>query len=224
MKCKLSDGRLVDFDSKEWIERPEGFDRSLADPLSVVVPFLDQDPKWLILCGLGNDNDALPAIKRWPDVKVIGIDIDQRSLDEQRKRGWRDQDVLVQAALSDNIGFDDVNMDNVCHASLHPMELVKVESINKHKVVTITLDDIDNELGPFGEAVLWIDLEGYDYKALQGAKKLLASGRVLLVGVEIQYRLNNDGMFNLLAEMGYELVHQWFAQWWGHNEIWRIIK
>ena len=226
MLVEAPDGTMVEWESPEWMSRSD-YSPSIPDPLSVVVPYLNTTPQWLILGGLGDGDDLVPALCRWPSMKAIGIDPDPRAIKWQLEHGWPERFLLLGSALSDRIGSEKIFMDSLCCPSLHPRNLEKAPLDKVQSVLTVTLDSLDRDHGPFTDSILWLDLEGYDYKALLGASDLLTSGKVLIVGIEVSYALNDETnplMFDLLSRAGYERVLVWFRQWWGHNEVWRRKK
>ena len=154
---------------------------------------------------------------------MVGIDPDLRAIRWQIEHGWPADAPLLALALADRGGQEPMYLDDLNCPSLHPHNIAVAPAQLVVPVSTVTLDSLDLCLGPFERAILWLDLEGYDYKALRGAPKLLASGRVLLVGIEVRYHLEeetNPIMRQLLREAGYEHCLTWFRQWWGHNELW----
>lgn len=205
------------------------FSGSTDDPFSNVLPFtlLQKSPKHIVLGGLGNEADFQSALKYWPDAMLIGVDPDPRAIQWQKDHGWPEQFPLIQSALSDKPELKEINWSSICCASVHPDNLAVALPEELGTVTAITLDGIDKDLGPLEDAILWLDLEGWDYNALIGANTLLASGRVQLVCIEVRYSLNestNPAMRELLSKAGYEHVYTWFQQWWGHNELWRRIE
>lgn len=188
-----------------------------ADGFALALPFLDRAPRWLVLGGLGMDDDWRKARAHWPEVKIVGVDPDPRCVAWQQAHGWPEDCPLVEAALSNRDGRADINMGDACHASVHPRQRNLAGAIKA--VPTVKLDSIDREMV---NVVLWLDLEDWEWPALEGAKGLLQSGRVLLVNWEA--RRDNGGWNRRAAELlesfGFVPALVWFQQWWGHNEIW----
>lgn len=219
-------GETHDIQSSKFDHRnldPEQFDKSLEDPMSVLVPYLKKDPRWIVIGGLGDVDEVGPAKKRWPNCRFIGIDPDARAIKWQREHSWPKNDRLIKAALSDRTGVAEIRMDSICCASMHPEN---IEAAGADEIVTtgtMMLDRIADNSGPLYDSVLWIDCEGWDYQALLGGKRLIKSGKVQLINFEIWYRLSetNQQIYAYLESLGYERALVWFRQWWGHNEVWR---
>lgn len=185
----------------------------------VVYPFLPAEPKWLILGGPASANEAQTARLKWPGVRVIGIEPNPEAVEWQVANGWLADAPLLPFALSDRTGE---TLDMVyASGQLNNARLDKAavdgnrtntEAIYRN-VETITLDDLNDRYGPFEDAVLWIDVECSEYKALCGAKELLASGRVVLIDVEEMTDSCEDTpkIRPLLESYGYRVVHEWNA-------------
>lgn len=201
------------------------YDPSPDDPVGYVAPYLDgRVPKWVVIGGLGDVMEAAQCRVRWPGVKILGVDPDERAIRWQLANGWPQDCPTYCLALSDRVGQAVIRMDTLCCPSMHPRNLAEAKPGELQRVDTTTLDALDRR-HKFEDAVLWLDLEGWDLTALRGAPGLMASGRVLLVNVEIRYDdpPTNKAMRELLTEAGYECVLVWFRQWWGHNEAWKRV-
>lgn len=222
LMLEAPDGRRLAWKSDEWMA--QRFDPSVPDPLSVVVPYLDRAPRWLVLGGLGNAADGQEALRRWPTARLVGVDFDPRAIAWQQAHGWPAEAPLLQVALSNHEGQEVAGIDDINCSSLHPFNVQAVPLNRRVIVSTTTLDRLDEQYGPFEDAILWLDLEDYDYKALRGATNLLQRRPPLVVGVEVRYHLetvSNPDMRALLSSFGYHHRLTWFRQWWGHNEVWQ---
>ena len=197
------------------------YDPSPPDPMAVVKPFLTRDPQWIVLGGLGDGNEAQCALRHWPAVQLIGVDLDPRAITTQQRAGWPAGHPLLQVALGAEVGVHRATLDQLNCASIHP-SVVKASPGPYRNVAATTLDLLEASYGPFDDCLLWLDLEGWDSEALHGGVGLLGSGRVLLLNIEVRYETEaeNRDMSELLGLLGYVRVWVWFRQWWGHNELW----
>lgn len=181
---------------------------------SVVYKFIHKEPKWLILGGPSTANEAQTAVKKWPNLKVIGVEPLYEAVEWQMQHGWPLRNgSLIQAALADKVGQETLilNPTNAQAPSLAgwpgargPELIVQVTTINR----------LDETHGPFEDAIIWLDIEGAEYRALRGADKLFDRKQVLLVNVEItasrpQHTVDLETMF---ANLGFKLVHTWNVQ------------
>lgn len=179
-------------------------------------------PEWLIICGLGaGGGEARTSRKRWPGTRIVGIDFDPRVI-ASCKPGWRTDDLLLQLAVSDQVGAASASLAEPSCSTLHPQMVEKASKVDR--VETVTLDCLDSRHGPFDRAVLWIDAEGSDCKIVAGATGLLRRGAILAVVIEV-WTARPDLVKEytkarvLLASVGFHLVEVLNPEWWGHNEI-----
>jgi FkbM family methyltransferase len=91
----------------------------------------------------------------------------------------------VNAAVSDNDGFanllisPDSPSDNRVRNDIAPAENVVTERIG-----TVTLDSLIKGRNASEIAFLWVDVQGYEYFVLNGAKNLLSKNKKLAVQIE----------------------------------------
>lgn len=200
---------------------PPPYDATPADPTAVVAPHLPRPPRWLVVAGLGDGIEAQCAARRWPGVRCVGVDPDPRAVYWQTAHGFTGH--LWRVGLSVRAGHARLFLDELNCPSMFP---ANVDAAPPGKVVlapTVTLDDLDRKFGPFDDALLWLDVEGWEYMALAGGHGLLDSGRVL--GVNWERRMENEELSGrhaaaLLRRYDFAPVLTWGRQWWGHDELW----
>ncbi|MFA1621231.1 FkbM family methyltransferase [Rhizobium mongolense] len=83
----------------------------------------------------------------------------------------------------------------------------------RKSVKSITLDEFDSECGRQDGVLIWMDIEGYELKALKSGAALLSSGRVQLLNLEVRSSWNgkNGGcteaeIDDYLSSFGYSKV------------------
>lgn len=190
------------------------------------IPLLVREPKCLILAGVGDGNEAELALQRWPDIKIAAFDPDSRAFAD---RAWIKDHFTREVALSDWEGTGMMSeAARVGTSTLHPqmVESNRNAGMPERRVSTTTLDAIDEETEKklFQDAVLWIDAEGYDHRIISGAKKLLYSGRVLAVVMELwtarpDLLWQNGEARKTLHHTNFLMVEIFGGDWWGHNEV-----
>lgn len=163
-------------------------------------------PEWLVLGGPADANEAQTAVEEWSELKVIGVEPSAKMCEFQTAQGW--PGILVQKALSDAVGYRTIRIPKGlerCSTLLLdlPGELVGVE--------TTTVDTLDGLYGPFRNCVLWLDIEGWEGKALEGARGLFEREDVLLVNLEWVYQLgeNRRQIGKFMREYGFQLAETW---------------
>lgn len=178
--------------------------------LKVILPYLAKPPKWFILGGTADANEAQTAAELWPGVRIIGIEPNPEAIAFQRSNGWPEGAVLIEAALSESVGVAEIVCERgrVRNASMDPVSVAGA-GVDPIEVLTVTLDYLDQQYGPFEDAVVWMDIEGSELRALQGASRLIASGRVMLWNIEMLSRVPGmmDGVPKLLKD--YQAVKDW---------------
>ena len=104
------------------------------------------------------------------------------------------------------------NNDTSIIASLYKRQLdyFDIEFNNEEKIQLTTMDDYCSENGIEYVDLLKIVVEGSEYRALQGAERMLSEGRIGLIqfgfgGSDIDSRHYFRDFWNLLTPMGYEL-------------------
>lgn len=190
--------------------------------LEVIYPFLPAEPRWLVLAGPADANEAQTARERWPAIKVLGIEPNVAAIRWQRENGWPEDAPLLHAALGDRESFYDIWGDEPLEARNFQMvrELVgkpfeqqpdREKDLPVTRIPVTMLDMLDAVHGPFEDAVVWMDIEGAEWMALQGGKDLLYSRRVLLWNIEVMdYNVEAwKGVIPLMKAHGYVKVHQW---------------
>lgn len=178
---------------------------------NIIKDFVIQEPEWLILGGPSDGDEAQCAKKLWPNINIIGVEPILECIQWQYANGWSRNALLLPFALSNVCGRATINV---------PREGIRAASLMPDRpgisqaVTTITIDKLDREYGPFNKSIFWLDIEGYEYEALQGASRVIASGVVDLINVEILHRRPEvaDSIEEFLTDYGFSLVHTWNDQ------------
>lgn len=182
-----------------------------------IIPFVPGVPDVLILGGPADGNEAQCAVAKWPNLKVIGVEPCEKMIEYQLKNGWPGHAPILPYALSDTDCLAPIRMptDNDRTASLmmdRPGEL--------KNIVCVTIDKINQLYGPFKRAILWLDIEGWEYQALQGARGMFDSGSVVAVNVEILERRKEatQKIEEFFESVGFRLKHTWNKHKGSHHD------
>ena len=197
--------------------------------LATIYPFLNglPEPEWLLLGGPADANEAQTAREKWPNIKVIGVDPNPNVIAWQKEHGWPEGQPLHCFALSDQIGLEPVakwgeglrSTQLYCPDPDEPKTFGQVNALPH--VPSVTWDYLDLVYGPITNAILWMDIERSEYKALQGARGLLERGAILLINVE---EMSSHGgpepyIGPYLAQFGFKRVHEWNASEYCRDRI-----
>lgn len=188
---------------------------------TTIYPYVRQTPHYLILGGPADGNEAQCAAREWPDIRVIGLEPSLRARRWQRMNGWNDRNPLLPYALSNRNGlgimaFPDRGLnDDIRCASMMP-DRGGIRSV----VATVTIDELDRAYGPFNRAILWLDIEGYELEALEGAESLFNKGGVDLVNLEILERRSEvtEKIKAFFDRHSFELVLRWNSESGPHHD------
>lgn len=184
-----------------------------------VARFLTSAPKWLVLGGPSCGMEAQLAVQMWPGIRILAVEPSGLMIMWQRSHQFPAGGTLLYGALSDAAGeVSFVPCDGPSGGWMADDEVPDAITVS-----AFTLDDLDATHGPFDDAVLWLDIEGSELKALQGAAALLASGRVLLINVEVCDRTPDAtaSITALLTAAGYRMADAWNNNSGAHHdEVW----
>jgi FkbM family methyltransferase len=156
--------------------------------------------EWFIVAGAHDASEAFQVCQRHPSVKCVGIEPNPLCLLDD----FPGQ--VVRSALWSSEGEGTLTKPadaSWASASLcRPFDAPDMGGLwmngPQMKVPLVTLDLISENLGPFDNAVLWLDVEYAEVEALKGASRLLEDGRVLMVNVETYAHLSLPQVMELL--------------------------
>lgn len=179
-----------------------------------IVKFVEIEPDALILGGPADANEAQCFAKHWPNAKIIACEPNPEAREWQHKEGdWPQDAVLLEWGLSDGLSAAELVYEagKVRNGSMREASVEGNrgnEAATFKWVPTTTIDELDKRFGPFQNAMLWLDIEGFELKALTGAKQMLVEGRVSILNVELlpEDQVQKAAVFDYLWRHGYEHV------------------
>ncbi len=181
--------------------------------LSVIYPYLVAEPRWFLLGGPADANEAQTAVRQWPFVKVVGVEPNREAWRWQLENGWPRGEPLVNAALSAAPGKVKIQCPrgHVRSASTAEDRMELADPADVREVAAVTWDTLDRTYGPFEEAVMWMDVEGSELDALLGAVEVFRRGAVRLVNVEMESRRRqkNEDVVRFMDAHGFRAVKDW---------------
>lgn len=147
------------------------------------------DPKWLIIGGPADGNEAQCFVKRWPDIRVIGLEPYEPVLRWQLEHGWPTANgELLNMAISHDNNPRPMYLSNDENNGGRASSLEGPRSGGqKDSVFCISLDTLEGSpgRGPWDEAFLWLDIEGWEVNALMGAVRIFTEKKVRYVNIEM---------------------------------------
>ncbi len=187
--------------------------------LANIYRFVYGNPEWFILGGPGDGDEAQCAVKQWPGINVVAVEACTEMRQWQLKHGFPDG-LLLGYALSDGRGWAQLKVDpDNYHNSTMVMD--RAGNTLNQPVCMITLDELSQRYGPFANAILWLDIEGMEYRALLGAENLLKRKAFMLINVEImldEEETKGRNIRELLTGYGYVKADHWDRQSGNHYD------
>lgn len=191
------------------------------------------EPKVLFNIGVGHRPhcEAMAFKKIWPDIRNIGIEpnintfLDRRSDFPGEIYPWALWSTSCLKELSTSKlykGHSSLLLPDSrwVRTETHKPELVK----NQQLIVScITLDQLDQAFGCLDDIFLWMDIEGAELEALKGGNKLLGSGRVKWIDMEVSHEIrrvgdpSEDDLCTYLKDFGFSIKYSYGRARTFHN-------
>jgi FkbM family methyltransferase len=159
-----------------------------------IIRVLDFEPKWLLDCGPGFGQEALRFKEKWPSISIVGFEPNREThvLVEPTYPGF-----LFRLAVSDKDGAGILyNTDRAQGASLRKPDDYRPDgTAAPTEFVTLDTAMALYAPSPVTDAVIWADVEGSEAAVVRGAAKLVESGAVRAINVEV-YAGENEAWMN----------------------------
>jgi len=172
-----------------------------------------------------NDDFTSFFLEKFPQSKCIAIEPLHWQFFEE-KWGNDERVNLLKLALSDKNGTEFMFFPGERHvlSSFYIREDFKSQKLNLKEVDSKTLDSLCDEFNVSIIDYLKLDVEGAEYKILQGAKNLLEQKNILFI--QFEYGLVDDDIptlddiENYLSQFGYkEILVSGKEKLWSHLDI-----
>jgi FkbM family methyltransferase len=152
-----------------------------------LVRFLNKKEKYTLYdIGVGPKSEYISLSKEL-NLKIFGTEPDPRQFEIIKKKFIELNGTLFDFAISDepldNISEKKIYLqkDNLLNAGF---KRPKIGSAINVKLKT--LDNFDALCNQAKNIILWMDIEGYELKALKSGKSLLSSRRVKIINLEVR--------------------------------------
>lgn len=170
----------------------------------ILFEFWPETVDWFILGGVATSNEAQTIHQKYPEVKYIGF---EPNLVMRKKAApnfpgvsypyalWKtDQELILCVPNARDIG------SSVCREM--------GDTATEQTVIGRSLDSLSEELGPFTNCILWLDIEWAELAALKGATKLLTED-VVLINLEVMTPQQMSDIKSCLSGFGFNEIHRW---------------
>jgi FkbM family methyltransferase len=152
-----------------------------------LVRFLNKKEKYTLYdIGVGPKSEYISLSKEL-NLKIFGTEPDPRQFEIIKKKFIELNGTLFDFAISDepldNIFEKKIYLqkDNFLNAGFKRPEIGSAINVKLK-----TLDNFDALCNQAKNIILWMDIEGYELKALKSGKSLLSSRRVKIINLEIR--------------------------------------
>ena len=173
----------------------------------VLFEFWPDDAEWFVIGGPADGDEAQTVKEKYPNIGVIGFEPNRQMRLRQQRAGFPGP--LLTYALSDIEGNTILRVPKGMPRSSTIRRDLTGLSCLKETVTAATLDNTSNREGPFTNVVLWIDIEEAELRCLKGARKLLESGRILLINLEVMNVEQLSEITEFLSQYGLREVKRW---------------
>jgi hypothetical protein len=183
--------------------------------IAALYPYWPAEAEWFVIGGPACELEAQEVHSKFPHMKCVGFEPNEEACRKQNTELAFPGVVHPYALWSETAdltlmlpgGFDPKRA-SVCAPENRPDFAPEAVVKPFQKTIGKPLDSLSDLLGPFTNAVLWIDIEFAELAALQGATKLL--DQVLLINLEsFFYRPDFVKINRLLTHRGFVLQQVW---------------
>lgn len=174
--------------------------------LRQIAKWIPDDLEWFVLGGPADADEAQTMHALRPDVKIFGAepDLQMRRFQENLKFPG----VLTGYAISDINDLVPLTRPGSDFEAGRRASIVREMEGSTRTVPSRTLDRLAEIFGPWRNVFLWLDIEGAELLALQGATTLLRERRIVLANLEV-HATNRAAVIELLDAAGLRHVDEW---------------
>lgn len=173
-----------------------------------VLPHVPEDVAWFLLAGPADGDEAQVFAKRFPSARIVGFEPNPQFFAIQETRGF--PGTLLPVALWDERAVLSLASSAADRQSQRGGSVVHGHHHRLAETEGVPLDDLSDRIGPFSNAVLWLDVKGAEERCLRGASRLLTAGAIRLVNVEA-FKGHEHETGDLLRSYGFREVGRWGA-------------
>lgn len=195
----------------------------------VILNFLDAASfKVIYDIGVGPKSEYLTLNNKFPLAKFYGLEANPNTYKEIEQKFPGTVLPMAVSETGETVRYV-VHEQNVMASGLIPYDNAK--DGEEIFVPSITLDNFDKRFESPNGILLWMDIEGYELKALRSGSELIRSGSVKLINLEVRPRWNGKSggcteseIDEHLAGFGYKkiFVYNHYPQSRHHDAIYLL--
>ncbi len=181
--------------------------------ITALYPFLKVVPDWMLLGGPADSDEAQSLRKVYPQVQILAVEACMELVLWQKANGFPPDALIINRALS-NKNWEQLEFSVFKEVPRRSSAVRELEGgpIEKRRVESVTIDFLTTHMGmPVQNGILWLDIEGSELRALQGAVISLEQRCWQVINVEMinDQEETNTQITSLLESFGYRDAHQW---------------
>ena len=150
-------------------------------------------PRYIFEAGACDGSDSLAFLDRWPEASLVACEPVPELFDKARHRlnAFKDRVVLYPSALGPqgvriaemHLGERQHHSASALEPTLHKAVFPKVDFVRSITVEVVTLDDLWIAAGEPSVDLLWLDLQGFELKALSSGERALNATKAAVIEV-----------------------------------------
>lgn len=155
-----------------------------------------EGPRIIFDVGVQDGRSTLEYVDTFPNATIFGFEAEETNFVASTAvlQAHRDRVVLNQLAIAGRSGIGSIFVNS--HSGTHSLLPIggqrywdgRERPVATQPVKTVSLDDFSAANGITTVDILKMDIQGAELEALTGASKLLASGSIRLIALEVEFQ------------------------------------
>ena len=202
---------------------------SNAYSIENVLSLIAKPPKTLYNIGIGHlpHCEAKQFKDKYPNINIFGVEPQSKVFSTRNEYPGKKYNIGIwsTAGIKTLNLTKDLGNSSILNLNNDLPDNKKINIIGEEKIICITLNNFDDLCNNPEDIFIWMDIEGAEFEALKGAKKLLKSKRVKYIDLEIskQDRRHKDNYRNelivFLSGYGYNPILTYNDQFQSFNNV-----
>tara|TARA_R110000868_G_scaffold181964_5_gene422962 strand:+ start:190 stop:804 length:615 start_codon:yes stop_codon:yes gene_type:complete len=172
---------------------------------NAILPFIEGVPEWVIVVGTADGDEAQCAATAWPSLgnNIIGVEPVEENIIWQKANGFPTANLFSAAIGASSVGTTTLFLSNRVNDMPRNSSTECDRGGATIEVPMISIDWLQYKFGFDRNVLIWMDIEGDEYKGLQGAVKTFGMNAVKWILLEEVTRAK----FNVLFIQQFMAIH-----------------